>query len=200
MSKTLIWQLVGIGAIVVVVAAYSVSSFSRNVAANLTEEGKITQIDPITGAPRVNPLNKITDQNLTILDYIKRGDSYKCLVNQDYGTVTNNGTMYISNGVVRGDFNMKTQGLDINTNFIFKDGYTYTWTSQMPGKAYKMKLPVSGSDLSLYMSNAINTMISNPQATQSGKDVGLNCSPWSPDQSLFSVPSNLTIEELPGYK
>ncbi|MEJ0001841.1 MAG: hypothetical protein WDN09_01495 [bacterium] len=64
--------------------------------------------------------------------FVKQGGSYKCEVKQYLSDMDNTGTVYISGGNIAGEYNTVAEGRTIDTSFVMKDGYSYTWSSMMP--------------------------------------------------------------------
>jgi hypothetical protein len=127
-------------------------------------------------------------KKIPFVDFIKQGGSYKCSVTQTVSTMTTNGTVYIHDGLIRGDFAISVAGQSINSYMITKDGYVYTWTSAMPTKGFKTKVvdPKSGNS----QAQAKGTY------TWDGSQIGeYSCDPWTADTSLFEIPSSVTFTE-----
>ncbi len=81
---------------------------------------------------------KTDGKKMAFEQFIKQGDgSYKCTVHQWVQDTDTVGTVYISKDKVKGEFNTKVQGMNVDTSFIARDGYTYTWSSMMPSMGFK---------------------------------------------------------------
>lgn len=120
---------------------------------------------------------------------VAQGGSYECTVNQYVGETVSQGTVYTSGTLVRGEFNSKANGLDINTSLIVRDGYTYTWTSMAPKMGFKAKV-------------AANSEV-NPNQETSGTiswnadQIGdYDCKDWTPDLTKFDLPAGVAFQEL----
>lgn len=120
---------------------------------------------------------------------VAQGGSYECTVNQYVGETVSQGTVYTSGTLVRGEFNSKANGLDINTSLIVRDGYTYTWTSMAPKMGFKAKVVASGeANPNQQTSGTINW-----NADQIGD---YDCKDWTPDMAKFDLPAGVNFQEL----
>lgn len=122
-------------------------------------------------------------------ELVKLGESYECTVNQYIGDNVSKGTAYISGGLIRGEFNTQTQGMNISTSLIVRDGYTYSWTSMAPNMGFKAKVLSSGE--------------ANPNQGASGTyswnadQIGdYDCQPWKPEMTKFDIPTNIKFQEI----
>lgn len=130
-----------------------------------------------------------TGKKMAFSQFLKQGGAYKCEVNQDINGVETKGTTYINDGMVRGEYNTKIQGANVDSTFIVRDGFVYSWSSMLPNMGFKMKTDVNASG--------------NAGASASGsyswnaEQIGdYNCEPWTVDQSKFTVPTNITFKLL----
>lgn len=128
-----------------------------------------------------SPSNKIS-----FVDFVKKGGDYKCAVTQTVANMTSNGTVYVSNDLVRAEFSTSLAGQTINTTMIARDGYTYTWTSMSQGKGYKAKITQGSS-----------TNTTKATYTWNGSQVGeYSCDPWKFDKTKFDLPKGVTFTEM----
>ncbi len=130
-------------------------------------------------------------KKMAFADFVKEGGSYQCTVNQNVQNIETKGTVYISGERISGTFSTKTQGMNIDTNMIVRDGYTYTWSSMMQGMGVKIKATSPGA------------AGSNPGASASGtysfnaEQIGdYDCKPWTANESVFTLPSGITFQAL----
>jgi hypothetical protein len=128
-------------------------------------------------------------KKIPFADFIKKGGAYKCTVNQYVQNVETKGTVYISGGDLRGEFSSTVAGMNFTSTFIRKDDYTYTWTSAMPGKGFKVKTQASAE--------------ANTDAKASGtyswnaEQIGdYNCEVWATDASKFVLPAGVTFSDV----
>lgn len=171
MSKTLI-SLVILGA--VLVGGYFIISGKKadNMEAVKNETANEDQVADTSG------------KKMAFSEFIKTGGSYKCDVKQSMSDFENSGTVYINETNIRGDFSTVAEGRTINTTFISRDGYSYTWSSALPDMGFKMKIKTDASasaDSENYSWNA--------------EQIGdYNCEAWVGDESKFAIPTNINFK------
>jgi hypothetical protein len=125
--------------------------------------------------------------NTTLAGLLALGQNLRCSFNVN-GTNggTTQGTFYVSNGNVRGDFVMKTaDGKENQMSMIRIGDENYIWGSALP-RGIKMKL-------------SLDQLSKNAQASQFSsvnQKVDYNCAPWSVDSSLFALPTNVTFTDI----
>ncbi len=167
MNKTLAWVLV---AVVVVGGAYYTLKGDKS------------------GAPEETTNREETGKKMAFSEFAKSGGSYKCEVKQSMSDFENSGTVYISGGMMRGEFSTIAEGKPIDTSFIYKGNIMYTWSSAMGAMGFKMEA---------------NPMASTEEASASGtyswntSEVGdYNCVAWEADSSRFELPAGITFRDL----
>jgi hypothetical protein len=125
--------------------------------------------------------------------FIKQGGSYQCTVNQyiDAGySSTTKGTVYISDSNIRGDFATQVQGMKIDTSFILRDGFAYTWTS-LANTGYKSKVTPQANT-----NTATDTKLSGSFNWNADMIGDYDCAPWTVNTSVFAIPANITFQEI----
>ncbi|HRH26730.1 MAG TPA: hypothetical protein PLZ99_01050 [Parcubacteria group bacterium] len=135
------------------------------------------------------PTEENSGKKMSFDAFLKQGGSYVCTVNQSVEGIDSKGTVYIDKGNIRGDFNTSVAGMNVDTYFIVKDKYTYTWSSMMPGKGFKAPVSTGGSgDTSTGTSG---------QYSFNAEQIGdYDCKAWSVDASKFTLPSGVTFTEV----
>lgn len=130
-----------------------------------------------------------TSKKMAFSEFLKQGGAHKCTVNQNIQDMETKGTTYISGDMIRGEYAMNIQGMDMTSTFIVRDGYTYTWSSIMPNMGFKSKIVET-------------TPTTNPNQGTSGSYswnadlIGdYNCETWRADSSLFEIPTGITFTE-----
>ena len=116
--------------------------------------------------------------------------SYKCTVNQYVQNMETKGTVYINSGMIKGEFATTVAGQNITSNFIVRDGFSYTWSSAMPTMGFKVKVvePTTGATGS---AEASGTYAFN------GDQIGdYNCEDWQASDAMFTVPTSVTFKAL----
>lgn len=180
MSKTIIAIV-----IIVLVLAGGYYAFSmKNSSKDAAELGQNNEsVTPVSPAPASS------GKKIAFSELVLQGGSYKCDVKQSMSDMNNDGTVYMSGGNIRGDYTTVAEGRTMKTSFLVANGYTYTWSDMMPNMGWKMKVAATpagdtGADTSgTYSWNA----------SQIGD---YNCEPWGADPSTFTVPSNITFQEM----
>ncbi len=121
--------------------------------------------------------------------------AYVCTVNQYVGDVESKGTVYITNAEtmserkIRGEFKTSVQGMEVESTFIMKDGFSYTWSSMMPSMGYKVKIEENKTSNTDTKTSGTYTF----DATQIGD---YDCKEWIVDQSKFTPPSSVKFMDL----
>lgn len=120
--------------------------------------------------------------------FVKQGGSYKCTVNQSVQGVDSTGTVYMDGGKMSGTFATAVQGMNFETRFIARDGYSYSWSSAMPGQGFK---------------TAVAAQAANTDASTSGtysfnaEQIGdYDCDPWTADATVFAIPASVKFTEM----
>ncbi len=128
-------------------------------------------------------------KKMAFSEFIKQGGAYKCTVNQYVQDMEMKGTVYINGDMVRGEYAMQVQGMNVDSNMVVRDGYTYSWSSMMP-TGYKSKIVAPEET-------------TNPDTGTSGtyswnaEQIGdYNCESWSPDEAIFALPAGMTFTEM----
>ncbi len=137
--------------------------------------------------------NEVAEQSgkkMAFSQFVKQGGSYKCEVEQSVNDFENSGTVYISGGNIAGQYNTIAEGRTIDTSFVLKDGYSYTWSSFAPNMGFKVKMPdvEPGANTSI---DATGTYSWN--ADQIGE---YNCEPWVYSSAQFDLPKGVTFSEI----
>ncbi|HEY4503018.1 MAG TPA: hypothetical protein VJC14_01090 [Candidatus Paceibacterota bacterium] len=128
-------------------------------------------------------------KKMAFSEFVKQGGAYKCEVKQSMSDMQNDGTVYISGSNMRGEYNTIAEGREMQTSFILRDGYSYTWSSLMPNVGFKVKV---NTDVSASGSGSASGTYSW-NAEQIGD---YNCEAWTADQTKFSIPTSITFQEI----
>lgn len=131
-------------------------------------------------------------KKIAFSEFMKKGGSYKCTVNQYLGVVggpSTKGTTYINDKMVRAEYSTKIQDKDVSTNLIVKDGFTYMWSSISPTMGFKVKAVIHEATSSAVAASGSYSF----NASQIGD---YDCQPWTTDASMFSLPTGVTFKEI----
>ncbi|GEM_PF-1559752 len=119
----------------------------------------------------------------SIQGLLTSGQSKTCKIS--YPDQAGSGTVYVTDKRMRTDFSMKdAKNMDMTSHMIIDETYAYIWTDSAP-QGTKIK---------------IETFKQVPgQSTQAAditKQVDMQCSPWTVDNSKITVPSNIQFTDL----
>ncbi len=110
----------------------------------------------------------------------------KCTFTDSTEMGNTSGTVYIKNGKMRGDFNAETSAGAMASHMIVSDNTSYVWTDQT----------VEGFKMSLDQTTEVETTNANTEAVDIDREVDYSCENWSGDESMFSLPSNVTFTDM----
>jgi hypothetical protein len=131
-----------------------------------------------------------TTSPMSIKDLLGLGSSQKCTFSTTIENGTSEGTVYISEGKMRGDFSSNVEG-NVNNSHIIIDGTTsYTW---MDGQNTGYIMTYNPEETS---STATEAGSQNTQGPDLNQKSDYNCSSWVPDTSLFIKPSDINFVSL----
>lgn len=174
MTKTII-------SIIVVIAVVTGGYFFFRTDAKKTNEEKVENNSVVQEQP--------AGKKMAFSQFVKQGGAYKCDVKQSLSDMENSGTVYINGVNISGEYSTIAEGKNIQTSFIMKDGYSYTWSSSFPSMGFKVKIPAETEG---------NTN-ANAQGTYSwnADQIGdYNCEPWTVDQSKFTIPTTIKFNVI----
>ena len=168
MNKTLAWVLVGV---VVIGGAYYTLKGNKPRA---TEDGVAQEEN--------------SGKKMAFSEFAKRGGAYKCEVKQSMSDFENSGTVYMDGGKMRGEFSSVAEGRTIDTSFVYKDGFMYTWSSAMGAMGFKMEAnPTASTE---------EAAASGTYSWNTGEIGDYNCVAWDTDSSKFELPAGITFRNL----
>ena len=129
--------------------------------------------------------NKPDDANkpASLKDLLTKGVAQTCTYSSDSGR----GTVYVSGGKVRGDFDVTADGQTSKSHMIVMDNTSYIWTD---GQKAGFKTSFDASATPVAGANGST-------ATKSGFDpssmADYKCGTWVVDSSMFALPSGVTF-------
>lgn len=121
----------------------------------------------------------------SLKDLLASGQSQKCTFADNSGTASTQGTVYIGDGKMRQDFSSSDNGQTINGHMISDGQNFYTWTE---GSAVGFKMAITASQET--------SQNSQNQSPDVNKKIDYNCGAWSPDSSLFVLPSGVQFNDI----
>jgi hypothetical protein len=150
-----------------------------------------TKVQPQTQTPTTNtqaakPQQTTNSLKGTIIGLLSGGKTLNCQVT--YPDNKGTGTIVVADKKFAGDFTMKgTDGKETTGHMISDGTFMYVWSSGLP-MGIKMNLADA--------KNAAQKAGSTNQSVDINQEVGLNCSPWAPDNSKFTVPTNINFRDM----
>lgn len=120
----------------------------------------------------------------SIFTLANSGESYKCTVQTTAQGVTVNGTVYVADRNIRGDFSAKVPVIGaVEAHMIADDTTVYAWTSVLP-KGYTFIRTENGAEGSKTIAG---------QTFDFNQSYSYDCVESTVDSSMFTVPSNITF-------
>lgn len=134
-----------------------------------------------------NTENKTTQGTLKSL--LTAGKSQKCTYSKNLESVSLSGTVYISNGKMRGDYVSGTEQMKVNGHMIVDGQYLYSWTD-LSKQGTKMAINQEAQTPATASENT------SSQASDMNQAFEYVCQGWTEDASVFIVPSDITFSAL----
>lgn len=141
-------------------------------------------VEEVTSSINENTTNESVGKKMAFAEFMKQGGSYKCTVRQSVNDVDSNGTIFVSNGMVRGSFTTTVSGKETMSNILVRDGFTYVWSADMP-VAMKIAIPKTEVEAN------VNTGMSGSYAWNAEQIGDYDCDTWNADQATFAVPTGV---------
>jgi hypothetical protein len=127
-------------------------------------------------------------KKMAFYQFAQQGGSYACTVHQLVNNMETTGTVYMNQGMIRGEWNTDYQGKAVDTHFIVRDNTTYVWSSLMKGTGYRLAndaaVNVEGSGA------ASGTITPNAYMQEIGD---YDCEPWKADMTMFDLPAGINF-------
>lgn len=126
--------------------------------------------------------------NASLKELFTSGTSQSCTFNSN--TAGNgSGTVYMTTGHMRGDFNVSYNDMTTSTHMISDGTTSYIWIDGQPN-GFKMAFDSQGQQS--------NTP--NEKAIDMEQKIDYRCSNWTPDQTMFVPPSTVTFSDMTAVK
>lgn len=124
-------------------------------------------------------------QSGSIKSLIEAGGSQKCTYKTTEAKYNSSGTVYVSGGKMRGDFESESDGQNQKSHMIYDGNVGYLW---MDGQStgFKMALDPKASESG-----------NSAQSVDTNKNYEFSCEKWNVDSRAFELPSGVTFSELP---
>ena len=147
-----------------------------------------TVVNTDTQQNNEQPSEQPTGKKKAFSVFMKEGGSYKCTVHQYVGDTDTTGTVYLNDGLLRGEYSTAVQGKNIDATVIVRDGFAYTWTSMAPTMGFKSKV-VENTETG-------STGTTGTYSYNTDQIGDYDCQPWTADNSKFVVPTSMTFREV----
>lgn len=132
------------------------------------------------------PQTNVTSGKLftgTVQDLIGRGGNYSCTWNESQKNIRSTGIVYVSEKNLAANAQVIISGFTVTANVIGDGKKFYVWTS-IPGSK---GMSLNYSELEKTAAKA------SPQTELLKQKLNFMCSPWTPDSSKFTLPTNITF-------
>lgn len=126
----------------------------------------------------------------SLTDFLSMKGTLKCTFSDNSNT--SSGTVYVSNGEMRGDFQSAMNGTIQHSHMVNDGTYIYYWSDGQKG--YKMSLASVKSETS-QISGAPAPSAANPGGMNMHQKANYSCGPWAVNGSVFTPPSNVTFTD-----
>lgn len=168
-----------VAAAVIILALLGGAAYLKLSKSSTNQKGTEKAATPTTSANATN--------NTTLAGLLALGQNLRCSFNfNGTGGTSTQGTFYLSNGNLRGDFVVKnTDGKETQMNMIRNGDENYIWGPSLP-TGIKMKL-------------SFDKLATNEQANQFAslnQKTNYTCVPWGADSSMFNPPSNVSFTDV----
>jgi hypothetical protein len=142
-----------------------------------------------------NQSQQMPPQKKSLFDFFSMSGSQKCTFSDK--TTSGSGTVYVSSGKMRGDFQSTDNG-KTNASHMINDGtFVYVWSDGQK-QGYKMSLESVKKEASqVSMAPGNNSSDKTPsQAVNMKQQSDYSCGSWSADASVFAMPSGVTFTDF----
>lgn len=121
----------------------------------------------------------------SIKSFLTSGSSVSCTYSSSVEGTNMSGKLYANAGKIRQDFETQAEDMKISGHMIMDSKDAYMWTDQM-NMGFKFSIadmPTPGAE-------------QNSNTPDINKNMKFSCSPWTPDNSQFEVPGNVTFQTM----
>jgi hypothetical protein len=126
-----------------------------------------------------------------------KGQPRKCTYSNDVKNGKYTGTAYFSSDKqMRNDYKSTVNGTERNGGMIITGDTQYFWNNETK-KGYKMAIKADDSKkTSSSSSSSSSTQTSNSDSVDTKAKYSFNCEAWTVDDSKFTPPSDIAIQDL----
>jgi hypothetical protein len=127
---------------------------------------------------------------VSLKSLLATGSSQTCTF-QNSGDNASTGTMYISEGKVRGDFNSMVENKPLVSHILIDNNTSYLWTDGQP-TGFKTSFDVNSAADSL----GTGSPDSITESFDPDANLNYNCTAWTQDSSKFTLPAGVEFTDL----
>jgi len=120
----------------------------------------------------------------SLKNLLTRSGSHMCTFDETTANSQNSGTVYISNGRMRGDFTSVISGKTVQSHMIAMQNESYVWTDETK-QGFKMMLDQSAQG-----------QAQQNQSVDINAELNYNCTSWSEDSNKFNLPSDIKFTSM----
>jgi hypothetical protein len=142
-----------------------------------------------SSSPVVQEADSVESQ-MTLKDLFSASKSQKCTFSDS--SSGSSGTVYLSDGKMRGDFTSSTQGQTVTSHMIVQANTSYVWTdaSDQGVKMSYEKVTQLTSATASAQANGTNMPISLDQK------INYQCSAWTLDPAVMTLPTTVKFNDF----
>ena len=133
-------------------------------------------------------------ESLSMKELIDSRTTQKCIFTSFSPDVDTRGMVYVSGGVLRGDFESTSRsasgGRVVMSHMIVDHAYSYIWSQEMSGAG--MKLARSAQKGALEVREGER----DPALFDIDRKLDVYCEPWMKNSSLFTPPNDVTFQDM----
>ncbi len=145
--------------------------------------------DVASNTQKTDSAAQVQSESGSIKSLLASGTSRKCTYTVDQDGYKSEGTIYVANNKMRGDFSVQIDGKDTMSHMINDSATSYLWTD---GTGMGMKMSINPED-----AKAAQDSAAKAGAVDLEKNYDFSCDSWVADTSKFELPSNVQFSELP---
>jgi hypothetical protein len=146
-------------------------------------------VDKKASSKAEEPLSNVS---ATFQDVVGKGQNLECdwklpteMKNNPFGT----GKLYTTGNKGRSMINGNSSGMSIEGNGIYKDGQAYSWV-----KVGETTVGFKFDQAKLAELSSQMTLQQKQQAEQIRAKMIFSCKPWTPDESMFALPTGVEFK------
>lgn len=123
----------------------------------------------------------------SIKSLLSRGKNVSCTVKYPMRESSYEGKVYVSANKMRGNFSTTVEGKQMENHMISDGMFMYSWTSGTP-QGVKFKIEETQAQAS--------PVAGQSEQVDIDKEVDMDCSSWSVDNSMFTPPSDVKFSDF----